>query len=1222
MRAFDPAGVSLADRFLIEASAGTGKTYTITSLFIRLVLAGYPVSDILVVTFTEAATAELKHRIRSRLHEALAALRQGNCEDAFLHQVLGNSDAQKAQAVRQVTAALSSFDEAAIWTIHGFCRRVLQEHAFESGAVYDMELVADQLPLYQEVAADLWAGTTSSLPAPWIRLLQDKLLNPARLVPFLTRILGRPDFKLIPDSQVPVFDPLVFEKIYDSARAIWAADQKEIKTLLTSHPGINRQSYNKRNLPNWLSATEDYLSMPNPARFPDDNAGIARFSQSRLLDFHNRMKKDPPQPRHRFFEAVDDLCRYSGRWLIAFQRQLIDDARQILSRRKQDLGVVFFDDLIGDLDRALQGPAGEHLAAGIRSRFAAALIDEFQDTDLLQYRIFNRIFQGGSRPFFLIGDPKQSIYAFRGADIFAYFKAARDTGDRVGTLDVNWRSDPSLIGAVNTLFGRVANPFLFPQVRFSPVKARTDAVNAITREGKKTAALQVLFLSRQDAKVQAPALISKGWINENLPGKTAAEISDLLTGDARIEDPSPRLVAPKDVAVLVRTNRQARLMQSALRELAIPSVISGADSVFESTEAFELWQVLGAAADPSDIGIRNALQTQLFGLPACDIDVLGRDDRAWTSWVIQFRNWHRLWHSDGFMPMISDVFSGQTDTSTTPRLPALLRRVDGRRQVTNFQHLAELLHGAALDDRLGMAGLMQWFQRRRSGDGPASDTHELRLESDEQTVRLVTIHKSKGLEYPVVFLPYLWEGDRPLHHDSGLSFHDPADGFRPTLDLGSEKRDSHEPLARQEANAENCRLLYVALTRARHHCVVVWGAVKGFETSSLFYLLHNNGETAGDFGEPATTLSDVDIAKDLSTLADESNGTIAVRALSVKSGQAYEPTAESGQSLACRKQRRTLEPGWRVASYSHLVSSATAPQLAPEPGQDHDQTVEARRPEPEKSALQGPLVPLAEFERSAGAGTFFHTLLEHIDFQETDASRVSDLVDRNLASHGFETGRWHEPVLTALSDIVSCGLDRSTGLDRTSGLDRKNPELSLDRICVNNRLNELEFIFPVAHGKDTPAQRPVTGRQLVALFQQYCEPGIPQSYQKALSRLTLPSIQGYFKGFIDLVFVHQGRWYVIDYKSNFLGARLTDYGPDHLAAAMCDHHYILQYHLYVTAVHKYLSGRIEDYNYETHFGKVYYLFLRGMSPSAGPGSGVFQDRPPEKLIRELSNLLG
>ncbi len=482
-------------------------------------------------------------------------------------------------------------------------------------------------------------------------------------------------------------------------------------------------------------------------------------------------------------------------------------------------------------------------------------------------------------------------------------------------------------------------------------------------------------------------------------------------------------------------------------------------------------------------------------------------------------------------------------------------------------------------------------------------------------MKLTTVHKSKGLQYPIVYCPYLWDGALLNEADKkALRFHDPADANRLKLDIGSFDRRAHLALAEREAFAENLRLLYVALTRARHRCTVVWGPFRSAEDSALGYVLHQPPDASGD---PCTATrdrirslirarDDRSMHADLDALAATAPGCIGVTDLSVEPAGRYSATGEETPELHCRTTTRELRRTWRVSSFSALASSGGAISQPAEEGWDHDAAVEhAGAAQPARPSDRS-LVVLHDFPAGARAGQLVHEVLERFDFQASDPAVLRAAVTEALVRFGFED-KWADPLRSAMADIVATPLDGGA------------QPFCLRDIPLSRRLSELEFLFPVA-GQEAGGVI-LTRERLAAMFARHATAPLPADYAQRLRALGFAPLAGFLKGFIDLVFAHAGRWYLVDYKSNLLGARADDYRSEKLIEAMTAHHYFLQYHLYVVALHRYLTRRLPGYDYDQHFGGVYYLFARGMAPGYARGNGIFSDRPSCPLIEGLSAVL-
>ena len=1172
MNRLAPLTLPLRGLHLIEASAGTGKTYTITTLFVRLLVeADLPVDRILVVTFTEAATAELQGRVRDRI----AATLRMDTKDDLARGLVERFGEDVVQA--RLRRALHDFDECAISTIHGFCSRMLTENAFESGVPFDTELERDLRALYREIATDFWVTRVQDMDPMLLGYLGKVKVTHDALAKLAEAVVSQPDRALVPATVAAEDVPSLFRECAGRARTLWQANREAIETLLREDEGLYGRSYTDRNITNWLAQADDWFSLSEPV--PWEMGNLIKFAPTAL---HTKVKAGCAPIEHPCFDAIGELVELSTRLDAQVTALRLDLAAYALTehrRRKEDSSTHTFDDMLQRLDEAVVGPGGDSLCRAIRRRFSAALIDEFQDTDRTQYRIFSRVYASTGAPLILIGDPKQSIYEFRGADIFSYLQAARDARERAWTLDTNWRSSPRMIRAVNTLFGRTDSPFVYEAIGFVPAEPQPKSEDTLVVGGTEEPALQFRLLPRA-GRTGSQGRIVGDWHKRHLPALAANDIAHLLASRTELE--GRRLVA-SDVAVLVRENKQALQMQQALREHHIPAVLRSEFTVFDSGEARDVHALLAAVAEPRRASaVRAALATELIGLTGDALAALDEDDPHWDRWLRRFARWRELWDRRGFMRMFRAVLDHRRDGR--PLHARLLALDDGARRLTNLHPLAELLHEATARQRLGIRGLLRWLRRQLAGDGAAGDAAQLRLETDETAVQLVTIHKSKGLEYPVVYCPYLWASNM-RGATVPFSFHD--DDGRARLDVGSIDHKTHAKLHDREDLAEGSRLAYVALTRAKHLAVVLWGGFHDMEKSALAALVH--GREAEPWSKTRSRiprLEDEELRVDLEGLAEASGGTIGVSILDESPAPPYRPEESHLGELRARIVRRALPLGRRTSSFSGLVADHEADE------RDHDAVTEAAGPPPAPTRT-GPPAHLVGFPGGRKAGSCFHTIYEHADFADRDDLRA--VTGSKLAAFGFDAARWTDDVAAT----IGASLDTDVG------------GFTLAELSRRDRLDELEFILP-AQGEL------VTADQIAAVLR--VSDAFPPGYLQRVADLGFVPLRGYLKGFIDLVFCRQGQWHVVDYKSNRLGDHMAAYSDEAMAREMAHHHYYLQYHLYVVALHRLLRYRIPGYDYDRHFGSALYLFFRGMAPANGPKYGVFRDRPRRELIEELSAL--
>ncbi len=1177
----------LAGMNLIEASAGTGKTYTITALYLRMLLEkSLPVENILVVTFTKAATAELKERLRSRLVAVRRVFERGEADDDFSRTLLEQCP-DPEQGYRLLNRAVLDFDRAAIFTIHGFCQRVLAESAFESGRPFHMGLVSDEQELVQEVVDDFWRLHIQDQSAGFQDYLLSRRVSPDYLAGLLRGRLGRPYMVLRGQPAPEGMDKLeaAFDRLFARTSREWAAGGEEVVKLLRDAKGLNGNKYRKGSIENWCRQMDSYLgAVPGP--------WFDNFTKFTTATLQASLKKGGIAPEHSFFDLCGELLEQREQQqqgyenlLISLQVQLVDYVNRELAERKESRGVQSYNDLLLHLDQALNGKRGEALTKALKQRYGAALIDEFQDTDPIQYRIFSRIYAGDEAPAYLVGDPKQAIYSFRGADIFAYIEARDDAREQF-TLDTNWRSDARLIKGVNALFSVGHGGFLFHEIPFQQaLAAPEEQLNRprLLESGGVNEPLRVGFIAGQPSKELATRW-AVSW--------TAAEINRLLEGGRSGEITlGADALTSKDIAVLVRSHAQGSKIRDALRDYGIYSVLRTQDNVFHSREAQELERVMSAVVEPGrEVSVRTALVIQLMGLSGTDIARLSLDETELEGYLETFRHYHQVWREKGFIRMFRLLLREQD-------LPARLRGMEsGERRLTNLLHLGELLHRAERAEKPSMEGLVKWLSHRRSSERAEDEEHQLRLESDEKLVQIVTIHKSKGLQYPVVFAPFAWGGGLWAGGDGTVDYHDPDDNYRAVLDMGSDEWEQSLLHAQREEMSENLRLLYVALTRAQERCYLLWGNVKGAGHSALGWLLHPPADPDALnalSGQEAhfKTLGDDDLYQRLQQWKRDAASGVHIERVDAyaepPSSGLQGATGESAGELACRSIQREIQRDRRITSFSALTVHGSSVELP-----DHD----AAGPDEETvQEISPPGYDIFSFPRGARPGSCLHAIFEDIDFTDTGGGLLQQVVSEKLAAYGFDE-IWGPAVSDMVGNVLNSELEEG---------------VSLGRVTPAKRFVELEFYYPLA---------PVHGQGLASLLQQHGFGG-NSHLERAIEQLRFQDISGYMKGFIDLVFEADGRFYLLDYKSNWLGGTTDDYCRERMEEVMARDYYFLQYLLYTLALHRYLKTRIADYDYERHFGGVHYLFLRGIDANTESRTGIYKDRPERGLVEALEHFI-
>ena len=1243
---------------LIEASAGTGKTFTIAALYVRLVLGhgggnAYPRAltpgEILVVTFTEAATQELRDRIRHRLAEAAGSFRvdpgsvgSPAAGQDLLHALRADYPPEEWPAcARRLQLAAEAMDEAAVSTIHSWCNRMLREHAFDSDSLFTQTLETDQRELLAEVVRDYWRTFMLALDAEAVAEVRQWWSSPEALQGALRSLVDYAD-RL---DERPLKPAEAVDKALGARRqrlaelkAPWRQWLDELQTLLdgaVAGKSVDGRKLQARFYKPWLQALGDWRDEPSMLR-PDLKTGWTRLTPAGVAE---AWKLGEP-PQHPALDAIAALAAQLAALPNAREDLLCHAARWVAERfaveqgRRAQMG---FNDLLTRLDAALRGANGARLAEIIRRQFPVALIDEFQDTDPVQYRIFDAVYRVAlnvpETALILIGDPKQAIYAFRGADIHTYLAARRACADRLHTLKRNFRSTSAMVAATNHCFAVAearttgGGAFLFRGADDNPVPFIAAEANGREDEwqvaGQPVPALTTWWLpANPDGKA-----LSKADYLEQMGAACASEMLRLLNlgqaGQAGfVGQAGSKWLRPADMAVLVNNRREADAIRGALAQRGVRSVyLSDRDSVFQSPQAAELQHWLAACAEPDDARLlRAALATATLGLSWSELDRLQHDELAWEARVLQFRGYRDCWSRQGVLPMLRRLLndfqlparllgqSGAGDEGSGEVYEATdgNSAINGERILTNLLHLAELLQQAStlLDGEHAL--IRHLAEQQQDGASSGGDARQLRLESDADLVQVVTVHKSKGLEYPLVFVPFAASYRLAKGSDLPLKWHDEDGQLQLSLAAAPDILDR----ADGERLGEDLRKLYVALTRARYASWLGIAPLNELQRSAIGTLF-----AGGQAIEPAA------LAQTLETWRDGCPEIV------------VEPAPEAGRERfalravmpaagAARRSRRVAGEYWWIASYSALRSEgaragAAAVSAAETPNEAVFQEALAAKdamaeadflppPGARKVAQAGAPAAVAaatasgalhDFPRGAEAGTFLHDLLEAVARQgfATDAGNQAlqrDMIARRCKARGWV--HWIEPLTSWLQHFLSTPLP----LPAMPG----SPETAI-RLCeLKALMAEMEF-WLAAHSV------PTTGIDALV-----CRHTLDGAARPALQPAQL---NGMLKGFMDLVFEHQGRYYVADYKSNWLGADDAAYTPAAMRAAILHARYELQYVLYLLALHRLLKSRLADYDYERHVGGAVYIFLRGVY---APSQGLHCERPPRALIEALDAL--
>ncbi len=1111
---FDVAGPLPSGVTVLEASAGTGKTYAIAALAARYVAEGIPLERILLVTFTRMATGELRERVRDRLgsvEQGLAMARAGFAvTDDRVVELLAAGPPEVIELRRtRLARALADFDAATIATIHGFCQEVIGGLGIAADLEPSASLAEDVSDLVSEVVDDLYVRRFHREAAPPLR----------------------------------------------------RAEALEIAHFAIEHPGAQ-------------------------------------------------------------------IVAASGE-LPAMRRRLALRAREELEERKRRAGVVTYDDLLTILDAALRGPEGDAIAARLRAAYEVVLVDEFQDTDPVQWSIMRRAFGGPGRTLVLIADPKQAIYAFRGADVHAYLEAAQDAVAQA-TLTTNWRSDQGLIDAYDALFGNARlgeEGIVYRRVHAAPAN-RTPRL----RRAPHDAPLRIRVVGRESLELTNYGYARKESAREHIAKDLASDLVELLSAQAELETRGAdgatlgfERVCPGHIAVLVRTNQSAALVRSALETAGIPAVINGAGSVFATDTAREWLRLLEALERPASISrAHSAALTDFIGWQPERIATA--DEAAWGEVHRRLHEWARVLRAGGVASLVETIARMEGLTAR------MLARVNGERPLTDLRHIGQLLHGARLAEGLGTTALTAWLRRRivESGADTSDEERSRRLESDSEAVQVLTIHRSKGLEFPIVYAPFLWEATS-IRDGRPVSFHDRGAGNERLLDVALEGPEfqRHRQQAITEERGEDLRIAYVALTRARHQAVVWWTGSWDSRDSPLGRLLFFRDEDGNVEPSGRFTPDDDTARRRFQSLAEHAPGRISVERSMLGLPATWGPGLSPQAELSAAAFGRTLDRRWRRTSYSDITAGTHDPLVASEPEEPvlTDEPV-TESPSP---ALEAPPVdpaiaissPLAAMPVGVEVGTFVHQLLELSEFDASDID--SELGTRCEALAG------RRPVEIGDPAAFCAGIRAAIETPLGPVLDGRR----LRDFSRADRLDELVFELPLAGGEHPDGW--LNLRSIAALLREWVGPGDPLAgYAERLAEPSLrQSVRGYLTGTLDLVVRIAGadgpRFAVLDYKTNWLAGpdeQLTawHYRPEALRAEMYRRHYALQALLYTIALHRYLRWRVPGYSCERQLAGFAYLFVRGMTGPATPvldggPCGVFAWRPVPGLVEVLSDAL-
>ena len=1145
---------------LVEASAGTGKTTWMVATAVRLLLRDPKMKAhverperLLAVTFTRAATAELKDRLREQLHRVH---RVSEGEEALAHEdwITPLLEAGGAPVKERLASLLLALDRLTVTTIHGFCMGVLEEFAFECGVPVGLRFLEDLSAYLDEAVADEWRTLTWERGvASEILLNAEKPFTPADLergAKAVRQAIGaerpmRVDRSKLAEegaravaALVAAFDAAYLRQYMTKVKFNKDGPTPALLDLLERAVDAHRAS--GAAIPaDLLSVWSRATAIDKAAKRPANNAALVEAEP-----FHDICSTALAASTHAFHTLRQDAIL-----------SVVDRMELAMARDR----VAGFDDMIAMVERAVTDPTnGPRLRRVLSERFDAVLVDEFQDTDWAQWRIFSTTFT--DRPLIMVGDPKQSIYAFRGADITAYREAytmAKSREERIHSLATNYRSDADLVKATELLFTQRDDPFNLPSdtLHFQPVTANRTK-RSLHDDGARP--LVIHGLGKRSIEEGDREIISL----------VAREVARLLhSTDVQVLGDSPRRVQAQDIAILVNEHRHARRLIRALRKVGVPAIAGATGDITESATWRDLLQVIAAIENPADSRVvRRALATPFGGRTAQGIAALADDSTEWRNIVERLSDARREWMARG---AVTSLMRLAADWDAIPNLAA---RADGERRLTDLRHISTMLQRAESEGHRSPALVQQWARRFAADRTTDPESRQLHLESDRDAVIISTMHAAKGLEWPIVFCPFIWSGKKEKPKNPRAARF--VDGTRRVV---FQDNPLEGEIPGDGALAEALRLAYVALTRAKWRTYVHYCTPQ--TPGAIQHLLNGvEGVTERNLALAHPELIGTEISEAATSNANAMDA-------------ADEPALEARPVKLAYGQTHS----WTVSSYTRLTSG-----LKHQDADDEADLLDEAESVPDEPGTS------AFLPGGAHTGDALHLLFEQLDYtqshnEEVVKEAVDDILDRFGLPHPLANDESRKNAAHFVRDMVQATL--STPIP--------NAPSALNAVPSHRTFREWRFNMPMQH---------LSAAAIASTFRKHGEEWLANTYAPMLERAPKSTIDGILTGSVDLVAQLNTQWWIVDWKSNTLGPTAASYHEQACRRAMMREHFVLQYHVYAVALHRFLKARLRDqYNYARDFGGVGYAFLRGLGMGA---PAWFSDRPSEQLITALDATIG
>ncbi|XBC40131.1 MAG: exodeoxyribonuclease V subunit beta [Buchnera aphidicola (Nurudea ibofushi)] len=1144
----------LSGKILIEASAGTGKTFSLVTLYLKLLLGlgkdnsvqkAFLVQEILVITFTKHTKKELKNRIRIYIHDfkKTCLKKNENCILYHLFKKIKNLD----KAIYLLSQAEQSIHTLEVYTIHEFCYQALKINKFLSNIFFQKKIAKNVYHLYLQSSITFWNECFKNLPKNILNIILKYFKNPSFLLKKVFPFLLNESFvkkKYVKNKLniVQSYDILIKKiKIFKNT---WLKYHKTIFSIINKSQA-NKKVYTKSNLNRWVNNITIWsLTKSENFNIPKD----LKYFQKQYLIEKNYSES---VSENEIFEITEKFLKINFSLKSAFIIETIIKIKKHFTQRKQQLGIFEFDDLIQFVISILE-KKNKSFINTLAKKYPALLIDEFQDTNYKQYKIFEKIYSSNKHLFVLISDPKQAIYEFRGADISSYIKATKNIKQRYH-LEINWRSSKEIIDSINLLFSRTKNIFMHSRIKFISLKSRYKYKQIkFEINGKIQPALRFLLNKERITTISD----YKKWISKSYAKYISFWINEGKTKNATITYKNKtEFVSEKNICILVNNKKEAYIMQIALQELNIKTTyLSKRESVFHTNEAIEILWILQAILNPkNEATLKRAISTTIISIQSKKIDCITQKHSFWSNLINQFYKYLIIWEKFGITHVIHKIIINYRVKHQNDTLKKNVPNIDYILQITK---LLEIRSNKNKSKHI----LISWLEKKivTKNDVPYKDY--INIKNNNNYVQIVTIYKSKGLEYPIVCIPFFTTHYN--NHNTSKLFNDIK------LNLKNEKT----------LLSEQMRLLYVALTRAIVHCFVgiafITRKVKKHE--NYYSNLYKNAlgnilkiDKKLSFEELNEILKKIDPNKNIRT-------TSKIPEFQIKDKEKIVKVNTLSNQIFTRK----FQCNYIITSYSNLKKEYKSNIL---PTKKIYTNTNYNKPEIPQKKVQ--LTSYA-FPKGKKFGIFIHKILKNINFKK---KINNDWISHQLIQNDFSK-TWSESIKKWIKKILHTPLN--------------SDNLVLSKLSQENCIKELKFFFPI--------ENQLTNKKLYEIFKMSNRPN------KNFFPEHLNPIKGMFTGSIDLVFKRKKKYYLLDYKSNWLGDSNYCYAIENIESAIISNYYDLQYQIYSIALHRYLKQRIKNYCFLKHFGGIYVLFLRAIE-NRNLNTGLFFKLPKLNKIIELNN---